>query len=249
VRGLIDGGCDLLLAETAIDTLSLKSCLCAIEDVFAEKKLRLPVMVSGTITDKSGRILSGQTLDSFCTSIAHARPLSVGLNCGGGATQIRPYMVELSNVVQGYISCYPNAGLPNTMGGYDENPDFTAGLIREMAEAGLFNIVGGCCGTTPDHIAAIAKAVDGVRPRPLPHSQSTNLRLAGLDTLTVSAQSNFIMIGERTNVAGSKKFANLIKAGDFAAGLAIALDQVRGGANILDVNMDEALLDGEKSMT
>jgi 5-methyltetrahydrofolate--homocysteine methyltransferase len=249
VRGLIDGGCDLLLAETAIDTLSLKSCLCAIEDVFAEKKLRLPVMVSGTITDKSGRILSGQTLDAFYTSVAHARPLSVGLNCGGGATQIRPYMVELSDLVQGHISCYPNAGLPNTMGGYDENPDLTAGLIREMAEAGLLNIVGGCCGTTPEHIAAIAKAVEGVRPRPLPQNPSTNLRLAGLDTLTVSAESNFIMIGERTNVAGSRKFANLIKAGDFAAGLAIALDQVRGGANILDVNMDEALLDGEKSMT
>jgi len=249
VRGLIDGGCDLLLAETAIDTLSLKSCLCAIEDVFVEKRLRLPVMVSGTITDKSGRILSGQTLDAFYTSVAHARPLSVGLNCGGGATQIRPYMVELSNLVQGHISCYPNAGLPNTMGGYDENPDLTARLIGEMAEAGLLNIVGGCCGTTPEHIAAIATAVEGVRPRPLPESKSTNLRLAGLDTLEVSSDSNFIMIGERANVAGSKKFANLIKAGDFAAGLAIALDQVRGGANILDVNMDEALLDGEKSMT
>jgi len=249
VRGLIDGGCDLLLAETAIDTLSLKSCLCAIEDVFAEKKLRLPVMVSGTITDKSGRILSGQTLDAFYTSIAHARPLSVGLNCGGGATQIRPYMVELSGLVQGHISCYPNAGLPNTMGGYDESPELTSRLIREMAEAGLLNIVGGCCGTTPDHIAAIAKAVEGVSPRPLPTSKSTNLRLAGLDTLIVSSDSNFIMIGERTNVAGSRKFANLIKAGDFAAGLAIALDQVRGGANVLDVNMDEALLDGEKSMT
>jgi 5-methyltetrahydrofolate--homocysteine methyltransferase len=249
VRGLIDGGCDLLLAETAIDTLSLKSCLCAIEDVFAEKKLRLPVMVSGTITDKSGRILSGQTLDSFYTSIAHARPLSVGLNCGGGATQVRPYMVELSALVQGHISCYPNAGLPNTMGGYDETPELTAGLIREMGQAGLLNIVGGCCGTTPEHIAAIAKAVEGVRPRPLPTNKSSHLRLAGLDTLEVSSDSNFIMIGERTNVAGSRKFANLIKAGDFAAGLAIALDQVRGGANVLDVNMDEALLDGEKAMT
>jgi 5-methyltetrahydrofolate--homocysteine methyltransferase len=249
VRGLIDGGCDLLLAETAIDTLSLKSCLCAIEDVFAEKKLRLPIMVSGTITDRSGRILSGQTLESFYVSIAHARPLSVGLNCGGGATQVRPYMVELSDLVQGHISCYPNAGLPNTMGGYDESPDLTSRLIREMAEAGLLNIVGGCCGTTPDHIAAIAKAVEGVAPRPLPSSRSTNLRLAGLDTLTVRSDSNFIMIGERTNVAGSRKFANLIKAGDFAAGLAIALDQVRGGANVLDVNMDEALLDGEKAMT
>jgi 5-methyltetrahydrofolate--homocysteine methyltransferase len=249
VRGLIDGGCDILLAETAIDTLSLKSCLCAIEDVFADKGLRLPVMVSGTITDKSGRILSGQTLDAFYTSIAHARPLSVGLNCGGGVTQIRSYMVELSEVVQGYISCYPNAGLPNTFGGYDETPEITSSLIREMAQAGLLNIVGGCCGTTPDHIRAIAQAVQGIKPRPLPGSKPGMLRLAGLDTLTVRPESNFIMIGERTNVAGSRKFANLIKAGDFAAGLAIALDQVRGGANILDVNMDEALLDGEKSMT
>jgi 5-methyltetrahydrofolate--homocysteine methyltransferase len=249
VRGLIDGGCDLLLAETVIDTLSLKSCLYAIEDVFAEKKLRLPVMISATITDKSGRILSGQTLESFYASIAHARPLSVGLNCGGGATQIRPYMVELSGLVQGHISCYPNAGLPNTMGGYDEDPDLTARLIREMAEAGLLNIVGGCCGTTPEHIAAIAKAVEGVRPRPLPTTRSNDLRLTGLDTLTIRADSNFIMIGERTNVSGSRKFANLIKAGDFAAGLAIALEQVRGGANVLDVNMDEALLDGEKAMT
>ena len=165
VRGLIDGGCDLLLAETAIDTLSLKACLVAIEEVLSEKKLRLPVMVSGTITDKSGRILSGQTLDAFYTSIAHARPFSVGLNCGGGATQVRPYMAELASLANCYVSCYPNAGLPNTFGGYDETPNLTAGLIREMAEAGLLNIVGGCCGTTPDHIRAIAEAVKGINPR------------------------------------------------------------------------------------
>jgi 5-methyltetrahydrofolate--homocysteine methyltransferase len=250
VRGLVDGGVDLLLAETVIDTLSLKSCLAAIEDVFVEKHVRLPVMISATITDKSGRILSGQTLDAFYTSVAHARPLSVGLNCGGGATQVRPYMVELAGLAECRVSCYPNAGLPNTMGGYDESPELTSRLIREMAEAGLLNIVGGCCGTTPDHIHAIAAAVAGIAPRPLPaEAPSRDLKLAGLDTLTVSAASNFIMIGERTNVAGSKKFANLIKAGDFAAGLAIALDQVRGGANVLDVNMDEALLDGEKAMT
>ena len=249
VRGLIDGGCDLLLAETVIDTLSLKSCLVAIEDVFAEKQLRLPVMISGTITDKSGRILSGQTLDAFYTSIAHARPLSVGLNCGGGATQVRGYIAELAELAQCRVSCYPNAGLPNTMGGYDESPELTSRLIREMGQAGLLNIVGGCCGTTPEHIRAIARAVEGIAPRPLPEKKNGNLRLAGLDTLTVRSDSNFIMIGERTNVAGSRKFANLIKAGDFAAGLAIALDQVRGGANVLDVNMDEALLDGEKAMT
>ena len=250
VRGLIDGGCDLLLAETVIDTLSLKSCLVAIEDVFAEKQLRLPVMISGTITDKSGRILSGQTLDAFYVSIAHARPLSVGLNCGGGATQVRGYIAELAELAQCRVSCYPNAGLPNTMGGYDESPELTSRLLRELGQAGLLNIVGGCCGTTPDHIRAIAKAVAGIAPRPLPEKDANlNLRLAGLDTLTVRSDSNFIMIGERTNVAGSRKFAKLILAGDFAAGLAIALDQVRGGANVLDVNMDEALLDGEKAMT
>jgi 5-methyltetrahydrofolate--homocysteine methyltransferase len=250
VRGLIDGGCDLLLAETVIDTLSLKSCLAAIAEVLAEKQLDLPVLISATITDKSGRILSGQTLDAFYTSIAHARPLAVGLNCGGGATQVRPYMVELASLARCHVSCYPNAGLPNTMGGYDEGPELTARLIREMALAGLLNIVGGCCGTTPEHIRAIAAAVAGVAPRPLPEQQpSHELSLAGLDTLTVRSDSNFIMIGERTNVAGSKKFANLVKAGDYAAGLAIALDQVRGGANVLDVNMDEALLDGEKAMT
>jgi len=249
VAGLIDGGCDLLLAETVIDTLSLKACLAAIEDVFAAKGLRLPVMISATITDKSGRILAGQTLDAFYTSIAHTKPLSVGLNCGGGATQVRSYMVELSAIAQSYLSCYPNAGLPNTMGGYDETPDLTARLIREMAGEGLLNIVGGCCGTTPDHIRAIAAAVAGIRPRPVATIAATDLRLAGLDILTVRSDSNFIMIGERTNVAGSRKFANLIKAGDYAAGLAIALDQVRGGANVLDVNMDEALLDGEEAMT
>ncbi|MBN2576638.1 MAG: methionine synthase [Deltaproteobacteria bacterium] len=249
VRGLVDGGCDLLLAETVIDTLSLKACLAAIEDVFVEKDLRLPVMISGTITDKSGRILSGQTLEAFYTSLAHANPLSIGINCGGGATQARPYVAELAGLADCYISCYPNAGLPNTMGGYDESPELTARLLREMAEAGLVNIVGGCCGTTPEHIRAIAAAVAGLPPRMPAAPQSTDLRLAGLDTLTVGANSNFIMIGERTNVAGSRKFANLIKAGDYAAGLAIALDQVRGGANILDVNMDEALLDGEKAMT
>jgi 5-methyltetrahydrofolate--homocysteine methyltransferase len=249
VRGLIDGGCDLLLAETAIDTLSLKACIAAIADVLAERQLTLPVMLSATISDRSGRILSGQTIDAFYTSVAHARPFSVGLNCGGGATQTRPYVTELAALAGCYISCYPNAGLPNTFGGYDETPDLTARLIRDMAEAGLVNVVGGCCGTTPDHIRAVAQAVEGARPRQPVAERQGELRLAGLDTLTVAPTSNFIMIGERTNVAGSRKFANLIKAGDYAAALAVALDQVRGGANVLDVNMDEALLDGEKAMT
>jgi len=249
VRGLLDGGCDMLLAETAIDTLSLKACLVAIADVFAELGLRVPVMLSATVTDKSGRILSGQTLEAFCTSVEHARPFSVGLNCGGGATQVRPYLAEMAGCTSAYVSCYPNAGLPNTFGGYDETPTLTAGLIREMAEAGLVNIVGGCCGTTPDHIRAIAQAVEGIAPRSPGPQRTDVLRLAGLDPLTVSRESNFIMIGERTNVSGSRKFASLIKAGDFSAALTVALEQVRGGANILDVNMDEALLDSRAAMT
>ena len=249
VRGLIDGGCDLLIAETVFDTLTLKACLCAIEAVLAEKNLRLPVMLSGTITDKSGRLMSGQTIDAFYTSIEHARPLAVGLNCGGGAPQLRPYIEILARQAGEYVLCYPNAGLPNAFGGYDEHPADTAALLGELARAGLVNIVGGCCGTTPDHIRAIAQAVQGAPPRQRPERTARPLRLAGLDTLTVRPESNFILIGERTNVAGSKKFANLIKTGDFGAALAVALDQVRGGANILDVNMDEAMLDSVAAMT
>jgi 5-methyltetrahydrofolate--homocysteine methyltransferase len=249
VRGLIDGGCDILLAETVFDTLTLKACLCAIEAVFAEKSLRLPVMLSGTITDKSGRLMSGQTVDAFLTSTEHARPLAVGLNCGGGAPQLRPYIEDLARQASSYILCYPNAGLPNAFGGYDEHPADTAALVGELAAAGLVNIVGGCCGTTPDHIRAIAQAVQGAPPRRRPEKATRPLRLAGLDTLTIGRESNFILIGERTNVAGSRKFANLIKAGDFAAALAVALDQVRGGANILDVNMDEAMLDSVQAIT
>jgi len=249
VRGLVDGGCDILLAETVFDTLTLKACLCAIEAVFAEKNLRLPLMLSGTITDKSGRLMSGQTIDAFWTSIEHARPLAVGLNCGGGASQLRPYIEDLAGQADAYILCYPNAGLPNAFGGYDEHPADTAALLGELAGADLVNIVGGCCGTTPDHIRAIAQAVQGTRPRRRPGGTARPLRLAGLDTLTIRPESNFILIGERTNVSGSKKFANLIKAGSYAAALAVALEQVRGGANVLDVNMDEAMLDSVQAMT
>ena len=247
VGGLIDGEADLLLIETVFDTLTLKACLCAIEDIFTQKALRLPIAVSVTITDASGRTLSGQTIESFYTSIAHSRPLAVGVNCGGGATQVRPYVAELSTLVDGYVLCYPNAGLPNAFGGYDETPAITAGLMGEMAQAGLLNLVGGCCGTTPDHIRAMDQIVAGVKPRK-PGPKPNYLRLAGLDALVVRPESNFILIGERTNVAGSRKFADRIRAGDYSAALSVALDQVRGGANVLDVNMDEALLDGEKSM-
>ncbi len=248
VRGLVDGGADLLLAETFIDTLNLKACVVAMEEVFAEKGRRWPVVLSGTITDKSGRILSGQTIEAFYTSLEHVRPLAVGLNCALGASEMRPFVAALSNLATSYVSCYPNAGLPNAFGEYDEQAETTAGLVREFALSGLVNIVGGCCGTTPDHIGAIARAVAGIAPRK-PAAPRTATALSGLERLEITPESNFIMIGERTNVTGSKKFARLITGGDYAAGLEVALDQVRGGANVLDVNMDEGMLDGAAAMT
>jgi 5-methyltetrahydrofolate--homocysteine methyltransferase len=247
-RGLIDGGVDLLLPETVTDTLNLKACLVAIEEVFADRGVRLPLIISVTIIDKSGRTLSGQTMDAFFTSIAHARPLAVGINCSLGASDMRPHVVELAALARQYVSCYPNAGLPNTFGGYDETPETTSALVRELVQAGLVNLVGGCCGTTPDHIRAIADAVAGLPPRRPPEQQDQLMRLSGLETLTIRPDSNFQLIGERTNVTGSKKFARLVLGGDFAAALDVALDQVRGGANILDVNMDEGMLDSEKAM-
>jgi 5-methyltetrahydrofolate--homocysteine methyltransferase len=250
-RGLVEGGVDLLLPETVTDTLNLKACLVAIEEVFAEKGVRLPLIISVTIVDKSGRTLSGQTLDAFYTSVASARPLAIGINCSLGATEMRPYVAELAALAPQYVSCYPNAGLPNALSesGYDETPEATSALVLELVQAGLVNIVGGCCGTTPAHIRAIAAAVDGLAPRRPPTKQDGFMRLSGLETLTVRPDSNFQMIGERTNVTGSKKFARLVIAGDYAAALEVALDQVRGGANIIDVNMDEGMLDSEKAMT
>ncbi len=247
-RGLMDGGVDLILIETIFDTLNSKAAIVAVEQVFAEKKKRLPVMISVTITDRSGRTLSGQTVDAFWTSVRHARPISVGINCALGANEMRPFLSELSKVADTRISCYPNAGLPNAFGGYDEQPDQTGAFLREFAEAGFVNIVGGCCGTTPAHIAAIAKAVAGVKPRETPENDHL-ARYSGLETLTVRPDANFLMIGERTNVTGSRKFMNLIKAGDFDKALEVALDQVRSGANLLDVNMDEGMLDSEAAMT
>ena len=248
VRGLMDGGVDLILIETIFDTLNSKAALVAVEQVFDEKKKRLPIMISVTITDRSGRTLSGQTVDAFWTSVQHARPMSVGINCALGATEMRPFLSELSKAANTRISCYPNAGLPNAFGGYDEQPEDTGGFLREFAEAGLVNIVGGCCGTTPAHIAAIAKSVAKVAPRKPPVSDHLS-RYSGLETLTVRTDSNFMMIGERTNVTGSRKFMNLIKGGDFDKALEVALDQVRSGANLLDVNMDEGMLDSEAAMT
>jgi len=270
VRGLIDGGVDLLLLETIFDTLNAKAAIVAILDVFDQQRVELPLMISVTITDRSGRTLSGQTLDAFYTSIRHAQPFSVGLNCALGAREMRPYVAELARIAETYITCYPNAGLPNAFGEYDELPAETSALLRDFAESGFVNIVGGCCGTTPDHIRALDSAVRGLAPRALPGLGTRNsgfealaqripnpesriptsyTQLSGLEPLTIRPDSNFIMIGERTNVTGSKRFARLITSGDFAEAAHVALDQVRGGANILDVNMDEGMLDSEAAMT
>ncbi len=259
-RGLIDGGCQILLVETQIDTLNAKAALVGIEEAFEDTGTRLPLMISATLTDLSGRTLSGQTLDAFYVSVEHAKPFSVGLNCALGARQMRPYLAELARTVTGHVSCYPNAGLPNAFGQYDETPDETAALVKDFAASGFVNIIGGCCGTTPDHIRAIARAVDGICPRGVgshhdavgrsPDVGSRALtRLSGLEPLVIRPDSNFQMIGERTNVTGSKKFERLVKARDWAGAATVALDQVRGGANIIDVNMDEGMLDSEACMT
>jgi 5-methyltetrahydrofolate--homocysteine methyltransferase len=276
VRGLIDGGCDLLLLETIFDTLSAKAALVAIQQVFESQlpnpESRPPLMISVTVTDRSGRTLSGQTIDAFWTTIAHVQPFSVGINCALGARDMRPYMAELARVADCYISCYPNAGLPNAFGQYDELPKETGEYLRDFAASGFVNIVGGCCGTTPEHIRAIGAAVDGIPPRAVqarhpgtglltlrgdlsPSSQRTSnpdvsfTHLAGLEVLTIRPDSNFQMIGERTNVTGSARFARMIKAGNYAEASAVALEQVRGGANLIDVNMDEGMLDSERAMT
>ena len=246
-RGLVDGGADALLVETIFDTLNAKAALIAIDSVFREKDVQLPVLISVTITDKSGRTLSGQTVEAFWTSIAHARPLWVGINCSLGAEEMRAYVEDLSKVADTFVGCYPNAGLPNAFGGYDQSPAEMAKLLREFATEGWMNLVGGCCGTTPDHIRAIADAVRGLPPRVIPEI-AKRPRFAGLEVLEIRPESNFTMVGERTNVTGSKRFAKLILAGDYAKALEVALEQVRGGANILDVNMDEAMLDSERAM-
>ncbi len=254
-RGLLDGGCDLLLVETIFDTLNAKAALVAIDEVFESRGSRAPIMISVTVADRSGRTLSGQTVEAFWVSVAHARPYSVGINCALGAREMRPFLADLARVAGATrVSCYPNAGLPNPFGEYDEAPAETARLIREFAGAGLVDIVGGCCGTTPDHIRAIAAAVAGVRSRaarraaPAPPPEPEYTRYAGLEVFTIRPDSNFTMIGERTNVSGSARFRRLIRDGKFADAAGVALDQVRGGANIIDVNMDEGLLDSERAM-
>ncbi|MBN1962093.1 MAG: methionine synthase [Deltaproteobacteria bacterium] len=242
VRGLLDGGVDILLPETVFDTLNLKAALFAINLVFTERNTYLPVIASATVVDKSGRTLAGQTVEALFTSIAHANPFAVGLNCSTGPAAMRPYLEELAAIANCYISCIPNAGLPNAFGQYDETPEHVANVLAEFAHSGLVNIVGGCCGTTPEHIRVISDAVKNIEPRQKPTIKAATL-LCGLELLTLQPDSNFIVIGERTNVAGSKRFARLIKEGDYEAALEIARNQVQGGANIIDVNVDEGLLD------
>lgn len=246
-RGLIDGGADLLLVETIFDTLNAKAALFAIQTVMEEKNVKLPVMVSGTITDASGRTLSGQTVEAFLNSVSHVDLLSVGLNCALGAKEMRPYLEELSEKAPFYISSYPNAGLPNQFGEYDETPEHMSHDIHDFLESGFVNIVGGCCGTTPDHIRHIADHAKNFKPRKIPVIEPY-LRLSGLEPVTLRPDSNFMNVGERTNVTGSRKFAKLIIENKFDDALTVAKDQVDGGAQAIDINMDEGMLDSEKVM-
>jgi 5-methyltetrahydrofolate--homocysteine methyltransferase len=247
VCGLMEGGADLLCAETTFDTLNLKAALFAIEDYFHEHGVRVPVIASITITDASGRTLSGQTVEAAWISIQHADAVAVGINCALGAAEMRPYIEELARVAHTFISCYPNAGLPNEFGDYDQAPGEMAELLRDFAEQGWLNLVGGCCGTGPEHIRAIADAVEGVPPH-VPGPRSEYSQLSGLEALTIRPDSNFIMVGERTNITGSKRFKRLITSGDFETAIEVARHQVEGGANLIDVNMDEGLLDSEEAM-
>ena len=249
VRGLVDGGSDLLLVETIFDTLNAKAALCAIDDVFTEKGVRLPIIISVTIVDKSGRTLSGQTVEAFYTSIEHSNPLAVGINCSLGASEMRPFLKELADIAECYVHCYPNAGLPNAFGGYDQTPEEMGELLHGFAADGMVNLIGGCCGTTPEHISAIARAVANVAPRPTAERSGHFPRFSGLEPLVIRPETNFIMVGERTNVTGSAKFRRLITEGDYAEAVSVALQQVRSGANIIDVNMDEGMLDSEQAMT
>ncbi|HUS23908.1 MAG TPA: methionine synthase [Candidatus Binatia bacterium] len=247
-RGLMDGGAQLLVIETVFDTLNAKAAIFALEQVFDEKGTRLPIIVSGTITDASGRTLSGQTVEAFWNSIRHARPFAVGLNCALGGREMRPYIEELARIADCHVSCYPNAGLPNAFGEYDEKPHDTACILEDFAAAGFVNLVGGCCGTTPEHIAHVVRHVRGKAPR-VAASRPAALRLAGLEPLNVTPELNFVNVGERTNITGSAKFRELIKSGDYASALAVARQQVDAGAQILDVNMDEGMIDGPAAMT
>ncbi|MDQ3191846.1 MAG: methionine synthase [Bacteroidota bacterium] len=246
-KGLVEGGADLILIETVFDTLNCKAAIFALETYFELSGKRLPIMVSGTITDASGRTLSGQTVEAFINSVSHAGLLSIGLNCALGAADMRPYIEELSQKAPFYISAYPNAGLPNQFGEYDESPSDMCGFIHDFISSGFVNIVGGCCGTTPDHIRHIADAAAKGTPREKPEIEPL-LRLSGLEPVTLRVESNFMNIGERTNITGSRKFSKLITSGDYDSALSIARDQVDGGAQVIDVNMDEGMIDSEAAM-
>ena len=246
-RGLVDGGADLLVIETIFDTLNAKAAIFAVETLFEEHGRRWPVIVSGTITDASGRTLSGQVTEAFWNSVRHARPLAVGLNCALGAKEMRPYIAEISRIADTFVSCYPNAGLPNAFGEYDEAAEETAAIIEEFAASGFVNLVGGCCGTTPAHVSAIARAVEGKARRAVPEVAPA-LRLSGLEPFAVTDESLFVNVGERTNITGSARFRKLIKDGDYDTALSVAAQQVENGAQVLDINMDEGMIDGVAAM-
>ena len=247
VRGLVAGGVDAILIETIFDTLNAKAALFAVRETLDELGVDLPIIVSGTITDASGRTLSGQTTEAFWNSIRHAKPAVVGLNCALGGKQLRPYIEELSRIADTFVCAYPNAGLPNAFGEYDETSCETAEVLREFAVSGFVNMVGGCCGTTPEHIREVAEAVTGLEPRRIP-CIARACRLSGLEPLTIDAASLFVNAGERTNVTGSAKFRKLIEAGDYAAAVDIARQQVANGAQLIDINMDEGMLDSQAAM-
>ncbi len=247
ITGLIDGGADLLLIETIFDTLNAKAAIYAIAEACEERGIDVPVMISGTITDRSGRLLSGQTPAAFWNSVRHADPVTIGLNCALGAREMRAHIAEIGRLADTFVCAYPNAGLPNEFGYYDESPEYMAELLGEFAAAGLVNVVGGCCGTTPEHIHAIARAVAGKPPRAVAQVPR-QLRLSGLEAFALTPEIPFVNIGERTNVTGSAKFRKLITAGDYASALSIAREQVENGAQVIDVNMDEGLLDSEAAM-
>ncbi|MGL5162383.1 MAG: homocysteine S-methyltransferase family protein, partial [Plesiomonas shigelloides] len=244
---LIDGGVDLLLIETVFDTLNAKAALFAVESVFESLGIQLPVMISGTITDASGRTLSGQTTEAFYNSLRHVRPLSFGLNCALGPDELRPYVAELARIAECAVSAHPNAGLPNAFGEYDLGPQAMAAQIREWAQQGFLNLVGGCCGTTPAHIAAIVEAVADLRPRTI-STRPVACRLSGLEPCTIDAETLFVNVGERTNVTGSARFKKLIKEEKYDEALEVARQQVESGAQIIDINMDEGMLDAEQAM-
>src|SRR4051795_13086355 len=246
-NGLVDGGADLLIIEPVFDSLNAKAAVFAVETLFEERGRRWPLIISGTITDASGRTLSGQVTEAFWNAIRHAKPIAVGLNCALGAPEMRPYIAEVARIADTFVSCYPNAGLPNAFGEYDESPEAQAGYIAEFAEAGLVNLVGGCCGTTPVHIAEIAKVVEDKPPRTVPEIPVAT-RLAGLEPLNITEGSLFVNIGERTNITGSARFRNLIKAEDYDTALSVALQQVEVGAQVIDINMDEGMIDGVAAM-